>query len=585
MQFIRKALWPTAIVAAFLMLFGALGSAINAETLSDVTSASGDVVIGGEDTAIWVEVTPDAAPPAPVDPLADEKAAVSDAVDTLIDADTTLAAIEGAEALETALRGIYPDELANEAGGTDGDPDTAGDNPADLTANTFDLNGDGDSADTEPLYGDASSAVAGEDGGSIAVLRALVIARNLAVEALDTAIGSGVLGDIETARDALATAQTAVQNAGNRITGLGLLAPVVPETVTPPEAVTYTVSVDGDAKIVGALVDDAIVKQVDGRSTVRHLEAGSYDGMASVVLVMVDCDSGEFKVTFESDASSGLSESETFDCAGDVEGAEIKPAKSAIYLDSDTTSTLITVTIEDEGGSPAATADDEVDFSTDSCEFEEASSRTPTVYSADSTTDGRGNTVATVTLDCSDAGPGVATITAVIDKPGRDVDLVTTVTVVGPPASLTVEAATMMDTLACGSVATLTINVVDSADQPVANGTVVNLTTNVEGVLVAPARTSGGVATAYLITSNVAVGSYAVVVQSGSAVGYVTVTCGVEMEMDADADAPSITPPNTGDAGLAETSGSSWMLLAIAGALASVMVAVGKGMPLFFRRS
>ena len=55
--------------------------------------------------------------------------------------------------------------------------------------------------------------------------------------------------------------------------------------------------------------------------------------------------------------------------------------------------------------------------------------------------------------------------------------------------------------------------------------------------------------------------------------------------MMADADAPSITPPSTGDAGLAETSGSSWMLLAIAGALASVMVAVGKGMPLFFRRS
>ncbi len=45
----------------------------------------------------------------------------------------------------------------------------------------------------------------------------------------------------------------------------------------------------------------------------------------------------------------------------------------------------------------------------------------------------------------------------------------------------------------------------------------------------------------------------------------------------------SIRPPSTGDAGLVETSSSSWTLLAIAGALASVMVAVGKGMPLFFR--
>ena len=47
---------------------------------------------------------------------------------------------------------------------------------------------------------------------------------------------------------------------------------------------------------------------------------------------------------------------------------------------------------------------------------------------------------------------------------------------------------------------------------------------------------------------------------------------------------PSIRPPSTGDAGLAETSGSSWTLLGIAGALASVMAAVGKGTPSFFRR-
>ena len=49
-------------------------------------------------------------------------------------------------------------------------------------------------------------------------------------------------------------------------------------------------------------------------------------------------------------------------------------------------------------------------------------------------------------------------------------------------------------------------------------------------------------------------------------------------------EAPAITPPSAGDAGLAETSGSSWMLLVIAGALVSVMAAVGKGLPSFFRR-
>ncbi len=46
----------------------------------------------------------------------------------------------------------------------------------------------------------------------------------------------------------------------------------------------------------------------------------------------------------------------------------------------------------------------------------------------------------------------------------------------------------------------------------------------------------------------------------------------------------SIRPPSTGDAGLVETSSSSWTLLGIAGALVSVMAAVGKGLPSFFRR-
>ena len=201
------------------------------------------------------------------------------------------------------------------------------------------------------------------------------------------------------------------------------------------------------------------------------------------------------------------------------------------------------------------------------------------------------DTIAEATLDCSGVSAGAVTVTARIDKPGRDVLMTTTVTVFGPPAELTVLGGSMMGNLTCGEVVTLTINVVDSAGQPVANGTVVNLTTNIAGVLVAPVTTSGGVAKAYLITSSSHVGSYAVVAQSGSAVGYITVSCeaaaaaGVLVApAPAPVEAPAITPPSTGNAGLAETSGSSWMLLAIAGVLASVMVAVGKGMPSFFRR-
>ena len=177
----------------------------------------------------------------------------------------------------------------------------------------------------------------------------------------------------------------------------------------------------------------------------------------------------------------------------------------------------------------------------------------------------RDDTIAEATLDCSGVSAGAVTVTARIDKPGRDILMTTALTVIGPPAELTVVGGPMMRNLTCGEVVPLTIIVVDSAGQPVANGTVVNLTTNIAGVLVAPANTSGGVATAYLITSNSHVGSYAVVVQSGPAsgpaVGYITVSCeaaaaaGV-LIAPAPVEASAITPPSTGDAGLAETSGS-----------------------------
>ena len=244
---------------------------------------------------------------------------------------------------------------------------------------------------------------------------------------------------------------------------------------------------------------------------------------------------------------------------------------------------MITVTIEDEDGT-AATPGDDVEFTTNACVF----GNDKNAQTVESEADGD-DTIAEATLDCSGVSAGAVTVTARIDKPGRDVLMATTVTVFGPPAELTVLGGPMMRNLTCGEVVTLTILVVDSADQPVANGTVVNLTTNIAGVLVAPAFTSGGVAKAYLITSNSHAGSYAVVVQSGPAVGYITVSCeaaaaaGV-LIAPAPVEASAITPPSTGDAGLAETSGSSWMLLAIAGVLASVMVAVGKGMPSFFRR-
>jgi hypothetical protein len=224
--------------------------------------------------------------------------------------------------------------------------------------------------------------------------------------------------------------------------------------------------------------------------------------------------------------------------------------------------------------------------------------------------------------------------------------LTASITVVGPPASITVAAAPT--TLNCGEKATITVTVKDSAGQNVSDRTRVELVTNFGGVIggttatlgpvsvtggnVYPissssAETFNGVATAYLLTSTDHVGPYEVVAAAGGSVmasnGFLapwynqgvspvntpnissyfpfynqglltyspssapvnaqaTVTCTVPgapapaapipapvvtapRTGQGPADAFAIRPPNTGDAGLATSNGSSWTL--VAGAL------------------
>ena len=536
MKFIRKALWPTAIVAAALMLFGALGSAINADTLGDVQSSTGDnVVEAGEEVAIYVVVSADTTTESA------QEAAVRDAVDAVVAAtevgDVNRADLELRKALIAAEIGLAMTQ--------DTDPPVLAD-PLDLDNPT---------------------------GG-------LVTALNTAVDTFNGEDGATLAND------------RAVAAAAKAITDL---LPGTPDTLDDTE---YTVEVDGNAEITKVLTSATVLKaQRSGRTSADvkpvtiSADAANSDllkgfdltAKTSVLLVVVECTSGGFDISFDSDSAAGIGETASFDCQGSVAGAEISASKSTLGTSGSSAESVITVTIEDEDGT-AATPGDDVEFTTNACVF----GNDKNAQTVESEADGD-DTIAEATLDCSGVSAGAVTVTARIDKPGRDVLMATTVTVFGPPAELTVLGGPMMRNLTCGEVVTLTIIVVDSAGQPVANGTVVNLTTNIAGVLVAPAFTSGGVAKAYLITSNSHVGSYAVVVQSGPAVGYITVSCeaaaaaGV-LIAPAPVEASAITPPSTGDAGLAETSGSSWMLLAIAGVLASVMVAVGKGMPSFFRR-
>ena len=162
MKFIRKALWPTAIVAAALMLFGALGSAINADTLGDVQSSTGDnVVEAGEEVAIYVRSSPPMQTrPPPRRPLS-----------------TTLSPPSSpptGQRLSPALQLLSPRHSKPSSQmilTTKRQPFGSAD--ADAAADAFDYNGDGDELDTEPIFGSGDEQA--QDSGLIAVLRDQVI--------------------------------------------------------------------------------------------------------------------------------------------------------------------------------------------------------------------------------------------------------------------------------------------------------------------------------------------------------------------------------------------------------------------------
>lgn len=238
-------------------------------------------------------------------------------------------------------------------------------------------------------------------------------------------------------------------------------------------------------------------------------------------------------------------------------------------------------------------------------------------------------------VDAPGATPGVANITACVQSASTlDICLATTVTVIGPPASITVAASPT--SLRCGEKSTITATVKDSIGQNVSDHTRVELVTNLGGTIggqgavagfggpVVPVSSSvgdtfGGVSTGFLITSEVTSGPYEVVATSGGTAstdpGYgfigsggslglfsgnigtnfsavsnvlggqfstppvsaqVTVTCSIPTPVPA-APAPAITaprtgtgitPPSTGDAGLASSSSASWTLFALGGILA-----------------
>jgi hypothetical protein len=396
------------------------------------------------------------------------------------------------------------------------------------------------------------------------------------------------------------------------------------------------------------------------------------------VLVVWAC-SDEFAETTititSSDAEAGSpNDIVQFDvtCLGEVDELTITARPTTVEIvpaRSNTSHSFIDVLLEDEDGNPVASGI-EVDFTTTKCSIETAGVNTsgertnaslhtlglntanpasfvewefsdeadepvdtgiPTLTrqadSADSfqTTTG---TRASAILGCNPvdapgATPGVATVTACVEVTGPDICVSVDVTVIGPPASITVAASPT--NVRCGEKSTITATVKDSIGQNVSDHTRVEFITNLGGVLagqgavagfagpVVPISSSvgdtfGGVSTAFLLTSESHSGPYEVVATSGGTAAFdfhgdldilqgatsliesvpgsnvlggifstppvsaqVTVTCNIPAPTAAPA--PTVTaprtgtgivPPSTGDAGLAGSS-SSWTLFAIGG--------------------
>jgi hypothetical protein len=238
--------------------------------------------------------------------------------------------------------------------------------------------------------------------------------------------------------------------------------------------------------------------------------------------------------------------------------------------------------------------------------------------------------------DYNKCTPGDVVVTVVVEVDGgADIVRNVTINVVGPPAFITATAAPT--SLICGEKSTITVKVTDAIGQNVSDNTQVELISNWGSVIAgtgatlafpgtgpvnplasSAAATYNGVAVAYLLTSDNHVGPYEVVAAAGgtliatphaddpwydmkysvnelSRYGYgyyghsdyvpgapittqVTVTCSQPAAPAPTVTAPttgtgSITPPNTGDAGLASSS-SNGMLFVVIGAAAFVLAGI-----------
>jgi len=203
---------------------------------------------------------------------------------------------------------------------------------------------------------------------------------------------------------------------------------------------------------------------------------------------------------------------------------------------------------------------------------------------------------------------GVYTVTMEINNPGtaNDIEATAEITVIGPPAFITVTAAPTE--LVCGEKSEITVTVTDINNRPVSDNTQIEIITNWGGVFggtgssltsnqpVNPLSSAtvdiiDGDGIAFLLTSPDHYGPYEVLAASTQPLfgdgledtprvtSQVTVTCTIGVpptEVAPDTGTGSIRPPNTGEAGLAGGSVGSGTLLAIAGATFIALAAIAR---------
>jgi hypothetical protein len=305
-----------------------------------------------------------------------------------------------------------------------------------------------------------------------------------------------------------------------------------------------------------------------------------------------------------------------FFCYGQPDKATIAASRTTVETDPtevDSSSygqSIITVTVEDQFGDRIDGA--EVTFSTDNCTFDAtadgditpaAGGTTVTVWSDTDTTSDlnfvsdnpleKDAGTAEVELDCTKASgkPGVANITAIVQRPGSDIVLKTTVTVVGPTSATGLTLTLTPDDVECGETILATATAVDALGQPVSAGTSIYFTTDTSSGVVGGeegaqgyAASDEGEASVLIATDPGNPGIHTVIAYTMDSNGRVlaqvseTYTCdGAVAPVAPTVNPPttgtgtgSITPPNTGDAGLAAGSTSS-SLFVIAGAVAFVL--------------